>query len=349
MLVEKIEQKWINCFRESFQLSGISSDHIVAILAETQSRQILVDITENALQLIGAKPIKIIAPTPAASDILPLRSTGTSLALDGYDSIIPLLSACDLIIDCTVEGILHTRVLRNIIKNSGRVLMISNEHPEILERLMPDEKISYRVQKSLKMLNDASEMHVKSEAGTDLSVEIKDAPCRAGAGYLGKDEEVAYWPGGLALFFPLKNTVNGRVVLDVGDVNLTFKRYIETQVSLTIENDYVVSIEGKGLDAEIMRSYYEAWNDKNVYAISHVGWGLNDKARWESMLMYDKNQINGTELRAFAGNFLISTGANEFAERFTKCHFDIPMRKCSIFLDGKEIVSKGKLCGALVG
>ena len=65
--------------------------------------------------------------------------------------------------------------------------------------------------------------------------------------------------------------------------------------------------------------------------------------------MYDKNQINGTELRAFAGNFLISTGANEFAERFTKCHFDIPMRKCSIFLDGKEIVSKGKLCGALVG
>ena len=53
MLVEKIEQKWINCFRESFQLSGISSDHIVAILAETQSRQILVDITENALQLIA--------------------------------------------------------------------------------------------------------------------------------------------------------------------------------------------------------------------------------------------------------------------------------------------------------
>ena len=52
MLVEKIEQKWINCFRESFQLSGISSDHIVAILAETQSRQILVDIKFRKLLFI---------------------------------------------------------------------------------------------------------------------------------------------------------------------------------------------------------------------------------------------------------------------------------------------------------
>ena len=64
--------------------------------------------------------------------------------------------------------------------------------------------------------------------------------------------------------------------------------------------------------------------------------------------MYDKTQLNGTELRAFAGNFLISTGANEFADRFTQCHFDIPMRKCSISLDGEQIVSKGVLSGPLL-
>ena len=33
--------------------------------------------------------------------------------------------------------------------------------------------------------------------------------------------------------------------------------------------------------------------------------------------MYDKADLNGTELRA-AGNFLYSTGANEFAGRFTE-------------------------------
>ena len=96
-----------------------------------------------------------------------------------------------------------------------------------------------------------------------------------------------------------------------------------------------------------MRSYYDGWNDPNAYAISHVGWGLNQDARWDSLVMYDKQHINGTELRAFAGNFLISTGANEFANRHTNCHFDLPMRGCSIRLDDQEIVKDGKLTGPL--
>ena len=50
--------------------------------------------------------------------------------------------------------------------------------------------------------------------------------------------------------------------------------------------------------------------------------------------MYDRRDTNGTELRAFAGNFLFSTGANEFAGRFTEGHFDIPVRNCTIALDG---------------
>jgi 2,5-dihydroxypyridine 5,6-dioxygenase len=63
--------------------------------------------------------------------------------------------------------------------------------------------------------------------------------------------------------------------------------------------------------------------------------------------MYDKQHVNCTELRAFAGNFLISTGANEFAERYTTCHFDFPMRNCTIKLDDITVVNSGKLVGPL--
>ena len=116
---------------------------------------------------------------------------------------------------------------------------------------------------------------------------------------------------------------------------------------LIIKDDFVTDIQGDGLDANLMRSYYEGWNDPNAYAISHVGWGLNPAARWDALVMYDKQQVNGTELRAFAGNFMISTGANEFAGRHTNCHFDLPMRNCSIRLDKQEIVKDGKLVGPL--
>ena len=145
--------------------------------------------------------------------------------------------------------------------------------------------------------------------------------------------------------FHLENSVNGKVVLDVGDVNLTFKRYVESPVTFHIEKDYVTAIEGTGLDAELLRSYYAGWNDPLAYTVSHVGWGLNPGARWDSLVMYDKDQTNGTELRALEGSFLFSTGANDFADRYTACHFDYPMRNCTVSLDGQTVVEKGELVG----
>ena len=57
----------------------------------------------------------------------------------------------------------------------------------------------------------------------------------------------------------------------------------------------------------------------------HVGFGMNPGARYEALSMYDQRDTNGTELRAVSGNFLFSTGANEFAGRYTAGHFDLPM------------------------
>jgi 2,5-dihydroxypyridine 5,6-dioxygenase len=92
-----------------------------------------------------------------------------------------------------------------------------------------------------------------------------------------------------------------------------------------------------------MRRYLAAWNDPTAYAVSHVGWGMNPSARYEALTMYDQRDFNGTELRAFAGNFLFSTGANEFAGRYTEGHFDIPVRGCDITLDGTLVVKAGVL------
>ncbi len=79
-------------------------------------------------------------------------------------------------------------------------------------------------------------------------------------------------------------------MLAPGDVNLTFKRYLECAVHLTIEKDFVTRITGEGLDAALMSSYFEAWGDRNAYAVSHAGWGMNKAARWEALAMYDKRR-----------------------------------------------------------
>jgi 2,5-dihydroxypyridine 5,6-dioxygenase len=61
------------------------------------------------------------------------------------------------------------------------------------------------------------------------------------------------------------------------------------------------------------------------------------------MALYDKRDFNGTELRAFAGNFLFSTGANEVAGRHTLGHFDLPLRNCTVSLDGVAVVDEGRV------
>ena len=347
MLVEQIEWKWLECFRKVFRMCEIQPQDRVAILSETLSRPVNVKLAELALLDLGAQAFHVVLPTPRQKDPVAVRSTGSSQAIQGNGSVVEALKTSVMVVDCTIEGLLHAPELRAILDAGTRVMMISNEHPEILERLMPDGRLDERVKVGVSMLDQASHMRITSKAGTCLDVDVSGAPARGSAGFVNQPGKMSYWPGGLCLCFPKSNTVNGTVVLDAGDVNLTFKRYLESPVTLTIENDFVVDIAGSGLDAQLMRSYFSAWNDRNAYGVSHLGWGMNPYARWDSLVMYDKHDTNGTELRAFAGNFLISTGANEHANRFTSGHFDLPLQRCSISLDGLQIVDEGKLLAPL--
>ena len=228
-------------------------------------------------------------------------------------------------------------------KSGTRIFNISNEHPEILSRLIPDNDLKERAKEAVNQCRSAKHMSVDSAAGTKLTVEMTGAATVGGWGSIDRPGTLAHWPGGIIVSFPKAGSVNGRMVYQPGDMNLTFKRYFDSQVELTIENDYVTDIQGTGTDASLMHDYFASFNERDAYATSHVGWGFNPAARYEALTMYDKRDLNGTELRAVAGNFLYSTGANEFANRFTRGHFDLPMMQCNIALDGTPVVEQGKL------
>ncbi len=347
MLEDRIEGKWIDAFARVFDLCKVAEGEPVAILSESQSRRLHLRLAELALLRLGARPFHVQVPTPPQRAPVPVRSTGASQALQGLEPAIAALAASGLVVDLTVEGMLHAPELPAILAKGTRLLMISNEHPEALERLAPDPALEPKVRKAVQLARAAREMRVTSDAGTDLLVDMRDARVVGVWGWCDRPGTVAHWPGGVVVAFPKAGSVEGVLVLDQGDVNLTFKRYLESRVTLRIERDYVVAVEGEGTDAELMRRYFAAWDDPEVYATSHVGWGMNPRARYEALAMYDQRETNGTELRAFAGNFLYSTGANEFAGRYTEGHFDLPVRGCTITLDGQPVVERGQLVAEL--
>jgi 2,5-dihydroxypyridine 5,6-dioxygenase len=284
-----------------------------------------------------------VVPTPRLSAPAPVRSTGASDALQRLVPAVSALAQSVMVVDLTVEGLLHAVELPEILKGGARVLMVSNEHPEILERCLPDPALEGAVRDAMRRLKGAKRMTVASPAGTELDIALEGARIGGVWGYTAKPGTVAHWPGGICLAFPAAKSVNGTLVMAPGDVNLTFKRYLQDRVVLRVADDYVREIEGDGVDAALMRDYFASWGDAEAYAVSHVGWGLNPGARWDAMTFYDKRDFNGTELRAFAGNFLYSTGANEVAGRHTLGHFDLPLRRCTVALDGTVVVDEGRL------
>ncbi|MEO7939571.1 MAG: peptidase M29 [Burkholderiaceae bacterium] len=347
MLQQRIEAKWIDAFVQAFRLCGVQGGESAAILSETQSRAVNVQLAELALAQLGARAFHVIVPTPALTAPVPVRSTGASEAIGGLAPVVQALAASGFVADLTVEGLLHAPELPGILAGGARVLMVSNEHPEVLERCLPDTTLEPKVKAGMRLLKNAGAMRVRSHAGTDLAISLAGARIGGGWGYTARAGTISHWPGGLCLAFPAAGSVNGTLVLAEGDVNLTFKRYLERPVALTVESDFVTEISGRHLDADLMRSYFTAWGDRAAYAVSHVGWGMNPRARWDAMAFYDKNDFNGTELRAFAGNFLYSTGANEVAGRHTLGHFDLPLRGCTVSLDDQVIVRDGQLQGEL--
>ena len=65
MFADRIEGKWIDAFCEVFERCAVKTGDTAAILSETQSRALNVQLAELALLRLGARPFHVVVPTPA--------------------------------------------------------------------------------------------------------------------------------------------------------------------------------------------------------------------------------------------------------------------------------------------
>ena len=164
-----------------------------------------------------------------------------------------------------------------------------------------------------------------------------------------------HWGVGLLHTFPDEGSASGRVVAMPGDiVILPYCRYVQDRIDLEVREGHVVKIEG-GIDAALMRDWLaegrEREDDRDPYAVSHLGWGLNPQCRWDAIALYgDAPERARAAARSFPGNFLFSTGPNSQGggKRTTRGHYDLPMRNCTIALDGKVVVEEGRIVDSMM-
>ncbi|UUZ59490.1 hypothetical protein [Nocardioides sp. B-3] len=216
------------------------------------------------------------------------------------------------------------------------------EPNDVLERLMGSGELRASVERAGSKLRGGSILRVTNAAGMDLTADIsgEDLPITHQWGYVDEPGRWDHWPSGFAACFPRDRSAEGQIVLQPGDALIPWQRYVRDEVTISVSKGFITEIAG-GADAHVLNDYFESWEDPEVWALSHMGWGLLPQARWSAFDVYDPRSLYGRELRSTAGNFMWSTGSNRFADRETPAHLDVPMRSCTVEIDGVAVVSNG--------
>ncbi|WP_299452410.1 2,5-dihydroxypyridine 5,6-dioxygenase [uncultured Pigmentiphaga sp.] len=335
------DYQMVEAWKQVLTLSRLEAGQTVTILTGPATHPQTLSTALIAVQSIGATVNRLDLPPVNGEKALSrdaLAYLGTT-ALTGNRAAIAALKASDLVLD--LMTLLFSPEQLDILR-AGTKILLAVEPPEILARLVPTAGDRERVLAAQQRIAGARQMHIVSAAGTDLRCPLGEFQPIAEYGFVDEPGRWDHWPSGFALTFPNDGTAHGRIVIDRGDIILPQKCYVREPVQLTVEGGYVTQIDG-GIEAELLSEYMATFDDKEAYAISHIGWGLQPRAHWSTLGLYDREATLGMDARAFEGNFLFSLGPNNEAggNRTTACHIDVPLRHCDVFLDGEAVVRNG--------
>lgn len=340
------DHQLIQAWRQVLTLSKLERGQTVTVLTSAATHPQSLQCAVIAAQDLGAIVNRLDLPPVNADKALSrdsLAYLGTT-PLTGNHAAIAALKASDLVLD--LMTLLFSPEQHEILA-AGTKILLAVEPPEVLVRMVPNEADRKRVLAASEKIGKAKVMSVLSAAGTNLRCPLGEFPAIAEYGYVDEKGRWDHWPSGFALTWPNELQTQGTIVIDKGDILLPQKCYVTEPITLTVKDGFATKIEG-GMHAELLAEYMASFKDPQAYAISHIGWGLQPRASWTTLGLYDREATIGMDARAFEGNFLFSLGPNNEAggNRTTTCHIDIPLRRCTVSLDGVEMVREGKVLDA---
>src|SRR5262245_6238473 len=327
------------CAKE-LELCAVREGEVVAVLSQGDERRDYADAFLAAARRLGATPFHVRLPE-VSSTLLGDAGQWTvgATPLASNRPAIEALKQADLVIDLMFLLFSPEQIE---IQEAGARMLLCVEPVDNLARLFPTADQRRRVEASEELLGKAKTFRFTNRAGTDVVYQLGAYPVMTEYGFTDVPGRWDHWPSGFLCTGGADDGVDGKVVVDRGDIIITpFKRFVDDPIEITIERGEMVDIRG-GFDAELLRDYIAGFDDPKAYGIAHIGWGCNENARW-SGLANDRRSI-GMESRAFYGNTLFSAGPNQElgGHNDTPCHIDIPMRNCCVYLDDEPVIIDGE-------
>lgn len=329
----------VKLFRTNYARCKIGPGQKVVVLSEGDQLRDYALASVAAARQLGADVTDLNIPAEAALDPAARMINIGKNNLSKYPDAIEQCKRADIVID---HMLLLFSPEQIAMQAAGTRILLVVEPVEILERLLPQEGLRERVEAAEARLQRARRLRFTNAAGTDVTYELGDKHVMTEYGFTDRPGRWDHWPGGFLATLARERGVNGRVVMDQGDILFPQKHTLGEPIEFIIENGVVTAIHG-GQEAAALREFMDSYHDPRAYAVSHIGWGLNERCEWTA----DLPGI-GMDGRAYCGNVLFSLGPDtEFGgTNDTACHLDLPMRNCSLWLDDELIVDHGRVLPA---
>jgi 2,5-dihydroxypyridine 5,6-dioxygenase len=323
-------------FRKELELCGVGPGQTIAVLSEGSQLRDYAEASLSAASALGAEIIDVNIPSETAIEA---NERLSNIGQNGLSSHPWAMDAClraDMVIDHLLLLFSHEQVAMQ--KAGTRVLLVV-EPVEILQRLFPDPGLRACVEAAERRLSQARTLRFTNAAGSDVTYVLDNRAILSEYGYTDAPGRWDHWPGGFIATIGRRGGVEGRVVMDRGDILFPLKTFVEEPIEFAISGGMVQEING-GAQADMLRRLMADYQDPRANALSHIGWGLNRACRWDPTL-----PGIGMDGRAHYGNVLFSLGPDtEFGgDNDTACHLDLPMRNCTLWLDDELIVDAGEV------
>ena len=309
----------------------IKTGETVAITADFCSDNSIIEAIFKATQIAGGLPLIIRMPKAEKDSQAGMKDWP-------HKAITAALCNVDVWVEANSSVILYSDIWETAMRENKklRYLIIAESSIESLDRVFT----GYDIPSLKKLLGQVTQMAMKakkvritSENGTDVSYEID-----TNYAFDYDDGDFSKPKFGTAPGFvnivPKLKSMNGTIVFDY--LQHAVKH---DQVRFIMKDGVISDVKGEG--AVQFKTYLAAFDDENMYKISHNMLGLNPKVHQITGELVEDERIWGGVDFGFGHTSAMDMPPHG---QVAKSHFDGVVAKTSIYFDEIQITNSGEVC-----
>lgn len=321
----------IGLYKHQLKMCNLKPGELCLAITDMAYNPVYADACLGAAADLGAEILKLTLPFNGS---LPKKAWGAALV------------QADLVVYSTTHTLHYTEEVRKALEQGTRVLMVMKPL-HAMERTKADPIVIRRTKAGGKLLEQANQIRITSDAGTDIVMERGDRPAVAHYGVADVPGHLDGWGAGIIETAPIEGTVEGTIVLDIGDQIFYLARYVERPVKVVFKEGRVVDIQG-GVDAFLLRKHIESFHEESAWMAGHFATGTDHRALWAAQaLQFPEPGTSPGDAEAFLGNVQIEIGSNDDVafqgKNRSSAHLGHCMLNCNLYFDEIQILDHGKI------